>query len=112
MNPDVMMSQRQNGIFRQCTKSQSVCRILFDFHLTSGAIIVTTPQDVALLDARKGAEMFNKVQVPVLGIVQNMSVFECPKCGHQQHIFGKDGARNLAQEMNLQLLGNFSIIQH
>jgi len=83
-------------------------KLCAEFYLTSGAIIVTTPQDVALLDARKGAEMFNKVQVPVLGIVQNMSVFECPKCGHQQHIFGKDGARKLAQEMNLQLLGKFS----
>lgn len=48
----------------------------------SGAVIVSTPQDIALLDARKGAEMFRKVEVPVLGLVQNMSVYVCPKCGH------------------------------
>ncbi len=71
----------------------------------SGAIIVSTPQDIALLDARKGAEMFRKVDVPVLGLVQNMSSFTCPKCGHQEHIFGRDGVEKLAAETNLQILG-------
>ena len=70
-----------------------------------GAVIVSTPQDIALLDARKGTEMFRKVEVPVLGLVQNMSVYECPKCGHREHIFGEGGTANLAQEMGLQLLG-------
>ena len=126
----------------------------------SGAVIVTTPQDIALLDARRGAEMFRKVHVPVsillpyisdflpspillphfplllslrlveilarqkylfhishsfvllslhsfqvLGLVQNMSCFTCPKCGHKTHVFGEDGAQSLAEEMDLELLG-------
>ncbi|XP_013400142.1 iron-sulfur protein NUBPL [Lingula anatina] len=75
----------------------------------SGAVIVSTPQDIALLDARKGAEMFKKVQVPVLGIVQNMSVFHCPKCGHEEHIFGEEGANKLAQEMGLEILGDIPL---
>lgn len=62
-------------------------------------MIVSTPQDIALLDARRGAEMFRKVDIPVLGLVQNMSVFCCPKCGHEEHIFGKDGAVEMAQEL-------------
>ncbi|XP_075699961.1 iron-sulfur cluster transfer protein NUBPL isoform X2 [Rhinoderma darwinii] len=70
----------------------------------SGAVIVSTPQDIALLDARRGAEMFHKVNVPVLGIVQNMSVFRCPKCDHETHIFGADGARQLAVAMGLVIL--------
>eukprot|EP00731_Ephydatia_muelleri_P023945 Em0016g216a len=57
----------------------------------SGSVIVSTPQDVALLDARRGVEMFRKVDVPVLGVVQNMSCYVCPNCGHLSHIFGKDG---------------------
>ncbi|XP_060031198.1 iron-sulfur protein NUBPL isoform X2 [Erinaceus europaeus] len=71
----------------------------------SGAIIVSTPQDIALIDAHKGAEMFRKVHVPVLGLVQNMSVFQCPKCKHKTHIFGDDGARKLAQTLDLDVLG-------
>ncbi|XP_059135849.1 iron-sulfur protein NUBPL [Peromyscus eremicus] len=70
----------------------------------SGAVIVSTPQDIALTDARKGAEMFRKVHVPVLGLVQNMSVFQCPKCEHKTHIFGADGARKLAQTLDLDVL--------
>ena len=70
-----------------------------------GAVIVSTPQDIALLDARKGAEMFRKVDVPVLGLVQNMSLYSCPNCGHQEHIFGKDGVQELASELNLNVLG-------
>ncbi|XP_028725523.1 iron-sulfur protein NUBPL isoform X3 [Peromyscus leucopus] len=72
----------------------------------SGAVIVSTPQDIALMDARKGAEMFRKVHVPVLGLVQNMSVFQCPKCRHKTHIFGADGARKLAQTLDLDVLGD------
>jgi len=67
---------------------------------------VTTPQDIALLDARKGTEMFRKVNVPVLGIVQNMSLYQCPNCGHTEHIFGNDGARSLARDVSVELLGN------
>uniref|UniRef100_A0A3B4ZSL2 Iron-sulfur cluster transfer protein NUBPL n=1 Tax=Stegastes partitus TaxID=144197 RepID=A0A3B4ZSL2_9TELE len=72
----------------------------------AGAVIVSTPQDVALLDARRGAEMFRKVNVPVLGLVQNMSVFQCPNCNHQTHIFGSDGARQLADTLEVQFLGD------
>ncbi|XP_033643508.1 iron-sulfur protein NUBPL-like isoform X1 [Asterias rubens] len=75
----------------------------------SGAVIVSTPQDIALLDARKGAEMFKKVDVPVLGIVQNMSVFHCPNCGHQSHIFGHDGATATANDMGLDILGDIPL---
>ncbi|XP_042896041.1 iron-sulfur cluster transfer protein NUBPL isoform X2 [Parasteatoda tepidariorum] len=70
----------------------------------SGAVIVTTPQDIALLDARKGAAMFQKVDIPVLGIVQNMSSFICPKCGEITHIFGQDGASKLASELDIEVL--------
>ncbi|TDG98541.1 hypothetical protein EPR50_G00201410 [Perca flavescens] len=72
----------------------------------AGAVIVSTPQDIALLDARRGAEMFKKVNVPVLGLVQNMSVFQCPNCNHQTHIFGSDGARQLADTLGVKLLGD------
>ncbi|XP_055661069.1 iron-sulfur protein NUBPL isoform X1 [Falco peregrinus] len=72
----------------------------------AGAVIISTPQDVALLDARKGADMFRKVQVPVLGLVQNMSVFQCPKCKHETHIFGADGVRDLAKTLGLDILGD------
>ncbi|CAL9686657.1 unnamed protein product [Knipowitschia caucasica] len=72
----------------------------------AGAVIVSTPQDIALLDARRGAEMFHKVHVPVLGLLQNMSVFQCPHCLHQTHIFGANGARDLAQSLGLYFLGD------
>lgn len=72
----------------------------------NGAVIVSTPQDIALLDARRGAEMFRKVQTPVLGIVQNMSIFTCPNCGHQEHIFGQDGVKTMAQELGVDVLGD------
>ncbi|XP_067895442.1 iron-sulfur protein NUBPL isoform X2 [Heterodontus francisci] len=71
----------------------------------SGAVIVSTPQDIALLDAQRAAEMFRKVSVPVLGIVQNMSVFQCPKCKYEAHIFGADGAKALATKLGLDVLG-------
>lgn len=71
----------------------------------SGAIIVTTPQDIALLDARKGLKMFDKVEVPVLGVVENMSTHICSKCGHEEHIFGEGGAARLAEESSVEVLG-------
>ena len=75
----------------------------------SGAVIVTTPQDLALLDARKGIEMFNKVQVPVLGIVENMSTHVCNQCGHEEAIFGADGGNKLAQEYGTNLLAQLPL---
>ncbi|KAI4900389.1 hypothetical protein NFI96_002686 [Prochilodus magdalenae] len=75
----------------------------------AGAVIVSTPQDIALLDARRGAEMFRKVNVPVLGLVQNMSVFQCPQCNHQTHIFGSDGARELARTLGVEVLGDIPL---
>lgn len=74
-----------------------------------GAVIVTTPQDVACLDARKGIEMFNKVSVPVLGLVENMAVFHCPSCGHAASIFGTDGGKALARDYGVPLLGQLPL---
>ena len=71
----------------------------------SGAIIVTTPQDIALLDARKGFKMFEKVEVPVLGIVENMSIHICSNCGHEEHIFGEGGGERMASEYGVDFLG-------
>ncbi len=71
----------------------------------SGAIIVTTPQDIALLDARKGLKMFDKVEVPVLGIVENMSIHICSQCGHAEHIFGEGGGERMAREQDVDFLG-------
>jgi ATP-binding protein involved in chromosome partitioning len=71
----------------------------------TGAVIVTTPQDIALLDARKGIKMFEKVGVPILGIVENMAVHVCSQCGHQEHIFGADGGKNMAAEYGMDYLG-------
>lgn len=75
----------------------------------SGAIIVTTPQDVALADARKGLEMFRKVNVPVLGVVENMSVYICSQCGHEERIFGEHGGANLAREYEVPVLGELPL---
>ena len=71
----------------------------------SGAIIVTTPQDIALLDARKGLKMFEKVEVPVLGIVENMSIHICSECGHEEAIFGQGGGQRMAEESGVDILG-------
>ncbi len=71
----------------------------------TGAVIVTTPQDIALLDARKGIKMFEKVGVPILGVVENMAVYHCPNCGHAEHIFGADGGRKMAAEQGMDYLG-------
>jgi len=75
----------------------------------TGVVIVTTPQDLALADAIKGVNMFKKVHVPVTGIVENMSYHVCPNCGHIEHIFGNNGARNMAKEQNLMLLGQLPL---
>lgn len=71
----------------------------------TGAVIVTTPQDIALLDAKKGIKMFEKVGVPILGIVENMAVHVCEKCGHIEHIFGDEGGKRLAAEYRMDYLG-------
>ena len=71
----------------------------------TGAVIVTTPQDIALLDAKKGIKMFEKVGVPILGIVENMAVHVCEKCGHVEHIFGEDGGKHLAADYQMDYLG-------
>lgn len=75
----------------------------------SGAVIVTTPQDIALLDARKGIEMFAKVDIPVLGVVENMAVHVCSQCGHSEHIFGADGGARIAAEYGVELLGSLPL---
>ena len=75
----------------------------------SAAVIVTTPQDIALVDAVKGIAMFDKVQVPVLGVVENMSYHLCENCGHQSHIFGKAGGEKMAERQQTQLLGQLPL---
>ncbi len=75
----------------------------------SGAIVVTTPQDLALLDARKGFKMFEKVNIPVLGIVENMAVHICSHCGHSEHIFGQGGAQKMAADFDLPVLGSLPL---
>ncbi|MGH8221751.1 MAG: Mrp/NBP35 family ATP-binding protein, partial [Woeseiaceae bacterium] len=75
----------------------------------SGAVIVTTPQDIALLDARKGLQMFRRVEVSVLGVVENMSTHVCGQCGHEEPIFGAGGGARLAQQYNVELLGHLPL---
>jgi ATP-binding protein involved in chromosome partitioning len=75
----------------------------------SGAVIVSTPQDIALLDARKGLNMFRKVDVPVLGIIENMSYFCCPNCGHRSEIFSHGGARREAEKLGMEFLGEMPL---
>jgi ATP-binding protein involved in chromosome partitioning len=75
-----------------------------------GAVIVSTPQDLALIDARKGLNMFRKTEVPVLGIVENMSLFICPNCGHESHIFGHGGARATARDLGCDFLGEIPLV--
>jgi ATP-binding protein involved in chromosome partitioning len=75
----------------------------------SGAVIVTTPQDIALADARKGLEMFQKVHVPVLGVVENMSLHVCSRCGHEERIFGEHGGSDLASQYGVPLLGSLPL---
>lgn len=87
-----------------------------DIHLSlaqrvamSGAVVVSTPQDVALLDARRGIAMFRKVEVPILGLVENMSTYVCPNCGHEEHLFGHGGAQATAQELGADFLGEIPL---
>ena len=75
----------------------------------SGAVIVTTPQEIALLDARKGLRMFQKVEVGILGIVENMSTHVCSQCGHEEHIFGEGGGERLAAQYNVPFLGSLPL---
>ena len=87
-----------------------------DIHLTlaqkipvTGAVIVTTPQDIALLDARKGLKMFEKVDVPILGIVENMAMHVCSNCGHVEHIFGEGGGARMAKDYDVEYLGGLPL---
>lgn len=75
----------------------------------TGAVIVTTPQDIALLDAKKGIEMFRKVNVPVFGVVENMALHTCSHCGHEEHIFGEGGGERIAREYDTELLGSLPL---
>ncbi len=75
----------------------------------AGAVIVSTPQDIALIDARKGLNMFRKVEVPVLGLIENMSYFSCPNCGHRTEIFGHGGARREADRLGMDFLGEIPL---
>jgi ATP-binding protein involved in chromosome partitioning len=75
----------------------------------AGAVIVSTPQDIALLDAKKGVTMFQKVNVPILGVVENMSTFVCPNCGHESHIFAHGGARREAERLGVPFLGEIPL---
>ena len=75
----------------------------------TGAVIVTTPQDIALIDARKGLKMFEKVGVPILGLVENMSVHICSRCGHEEHVFGEGGAARMSKDYNVHVLGSLPL---
>jgi len=75
----------------------------------TGAVIVTTPQDVALIDARKGLKMFEKVGIPILGVIENMSTHICSRCGHEEHIFGQGGAARMCKEYGTELLGSLPL---
>ena len=75
----------------------------------SGAVIVTTPQDIALLDARKGLQMFRKVSVPILGIIENMSTHICTECGHEESIFGRGGGEKMATDFDVEMLGQLPL---
>ena len=74
-----------------------------------GAVIVTTPQDIALIDARKGLKMFEKVGIPILGIVENMAMHTCSNCGHTEHIFGAGGGERMAKEYGVTYLGGLPL---
>jgi ATP-binding protein involved in chromosome partitioning len=75
----------------------------------TGAVIVTTPQDVALLDAKRGIEMFRKVGIPILGVVENMGLHICSECGHEEHIFGEGGAESIAKDYAVDVLGSLPL---
>ena len=75
----------------------------------TGALIVTTPQDIALIDARKGLKMFEKVGIPILGVIENMAIHVCPQCGHESHIFGAGGADRMCRDYGTELLGQLPL---
>jgi ATP-binding protein involved in chromosome partitioning len=75
----------------------------------TGAVIVTTPQDIALLDARKGLKMFEKVGIPIIGVVENMSIYICPNCDHQEHIFGQGGGQKMCNDYGVDFLGSLPL---
>lgn len=75
----------------------------------SGAVVVTTPQDIALIDARKGLQMFRRVEVPILGLIENMSFFCCPNCGHRSEIFGAGGGQRMSEQYDVALLGRIPL---
>lgn len=75
----------------------------------TGAVVVTTPQDLSLIDAKRAVAMFNKVDIKTLGVIENMSYYICPKCGHNDHIFGEDGAHLLCGKNNIEFLGNLPL---
>jgi len=75
----------------------------------TGAVIVTTPQDIALIDARKGFKMFEKVGVPIVGLVENMAIHICSQCGHAEHIFGSGGAQKMAKDFGVEVLGSLPL---
>jgi ATP-binding protein involved in chromosome partitioning len=75
----------------------------------TGALVVTTPQDIALIDAKKGFKMFEKVGVPILGLVENMALHTCSNCGHQEHIFGEGGAARMSAEYGVPVLGSLPL---
>ncbi len=75
----------------------------------TGAIIVTTPQDIALIDARKGLKMFEKVGIPIIGVVENMAIHICSKCGHAEHIFGSGGAEKMSKDYEVEVLGSLPL---
>lgn len=90
-----------------------------DIHLTlcqkiaiTGAVIVTTPQDLALFDVKRACEMFKKLNVPILGVIENMSVYHCPQCGHDEKIFGEGGGKKLADEYGFSVLGAIPLDIH
>ncbi len=78
----------------------------------TGAVIVTTPQDIALIDARKGLKMFEKVNIPILGIVENMSIHVCSHCGHEERIFGEGGGAQMSKDYDMELLGSLPLDIH
>jgi ATP-binding protein involved in chromosome partitioning len=78
----------------------------------NGAVLVTTPQDLALLDVRRACEMFTKLNVPIMGVVENMSVYHCPQCGHEEAIFGQGGGEKIAKEYQLSMLGTIPLDGH
>jgi len=78
----------------------------------TGAVIVTTPQDIALIDARKAVTMFEKVGVPILGVVENMAVHVCSNCGHAEHIFGEGGGKRYAEDKGIEYLGALPLAMH